>query len=377
MTSSHHSRLGGCDVGERVEIPVDAEEVVDRVEEMLAWMMVASQDEHLVFEQAHLYRARPYVLLPDGVYGVLTPSSVVAYDDSCLAEQHSELLARVERGVESRNKVASKLELVKGIRVAEMVEADPTIGVRLGLKTLTGSAVNFETVKDRVRNEIGEDASSEGVDRIVKEELRRSFDSETGTWRGAKFSLHSFGERTPLLSRRIAAQLRLPQTARMFLVQHLVMLGNGQTVASTQEFGLWNSALFDTQRRPLENTDPIRFMALDALAEVEARREAWEVELSFGRKRTGVSLQTDAIGARAFVNMLRKEHCQAGRRSALVHWVREHMRRRRADDRESTVLVNAHLRGQASVSMGAREARIWPSSNAIERARHGVRYAQP
>jgi len=384
----------------RVEIHVDAEEVVDRIEEMLSWLSVASQ-AGLTYEVSHFFRARPYILLVDGVVGELTPSSVVVYDDHGV--DYNQTLSQYESGLEQRRSLPALLEKprYRNVRYAELVEHDPrdpndsvNIG-RLSRKNCTGDLLNtnkfIEFLESSGHNNLGLTVDADdnlyrasgtnididaAADDFLKSDycvLSRLF-KDTQSWGRVKYSLNSIGESTPLVSRARAAKYKLPQTARTFLCQGVVMFEDGQVIANQEEFALWSGKFFDMRRRPISVDDRINFLLCSALAEADVRQQSWEVELSFGRRRTGVSLSTDAVGARMFTNMLRREHTGAGRRRALVHWVREHMRRRRADDVEASVLVNAHLRGQATVDMGLRHARIWPSKNAVDSARNGSKY---
>ena len=105
---------------------------------------------------------------------------------------------------------------------------------------------------------------------------------------------------------------------------------------------------------------------------VDAEKEwNWSVRLSLGPHGADVTLDSDADGARDFVR--RDFRGTTGeRRSALVHWVREHFRQRRRG--VAPELVRAHLRGRTDVRCGAICAKIIPSKSAIRNACNGSRF---
>lgn len=110
-----------------------------------------------------------------------------------------------------------------------------------------------------------------------------------------------------------------------------------------------------------------------ALFEQWHRRYRWQIEVAFSKHRTGVALDTDAEGARAFLSL--RDKGPTGRRDPLVHWVRQHYRRRRrASDEVSLSLVREHLRGKVMCAFGGLTCRVWPSRLDIERASNGARF---
>lgn len=79
-------------------------------------------------------------------------------------------------------------------------------------------------------------------------------------------------------------------------------------------------------------------------------------------------MPTDAIGAREFLrNRDAPEH---GRRPSLLHWVRDHCRKRRKDDPDASVEVRQHLRGQRTCEYNGLQVRVSESvSDAIRNER--------
>ena len=108
----------------------------------------------------------------------------------------------------------------------------------------------------------------------------------------------------------------------------------------------------------------LAFLAADQCV----RESAWLVELSLSPERTGVALQTDAVGARSLLESLGRN----ADRKALVHWVREHYRKRRAGSDKT--LVRAHLRGTQVAVTRHFFATVRPSVVDIDRACNGKRF---
>ena len=102
-----------------------------------------------------------------------------------------------------------------------------------------------------------------------------------------------------------------------------------------------------------------------AFAGAFRRRYEWNVEFSLSPGRHGICLPTDVVGADSLLRL--RDVAESGRRKALVHWVRSHLRRRRRED--GTSLVREHLRGALTARVGHLHARIWPSTFDLERAR--------
>lgn len=115
--------------------------------------------------------------------------------------------------------------------------------------------------------------------------------------------------------------------------------------------------------------DPTLVKALImAVADQLRSEERWRVELSMSKGRTGLAIETDAVGARDLVKSMRREPS----RRALVHWVRSHYRQRRGGGDAS--LVREHLRGSQFAVTGHLHATIWPSTADIDRASNGGRF---
>lgn len=128
----------------------------------------------------------------------------------------------------------------------------------------------------------------------------------------------------------------------------------------------WLDAI--TGRPAPDAANEIEQAAVDQLA----RRYRWTVEVSLSPRRPGVALETDALGAREFLAM--RDRGPAQRRAALLHWVREHMRRSRQVDAGAS-LVAAHMRGRTEAKMFGLHCRVWPSAYDCARARNGERFA--
>lgn len=95
-------------------------------------------------------------------------------------------------------------------------------------------------------------------------------------------------------------------------------------------------------------------------------RYEWRVSLGI-QGGPSVAFETDPTGARE-VFRLRDLPDGSQRRSALLHWVGEHWRKRRSDPSEETK-VRAHLRGQTEFVWNGMRCRIRPSDYDAERAR--------
>lgn len=128
-------------------------------------------------------------------------------------------------------------------------------------------------------------------------------------------------------------------------------------------------ALCLTSGRPAPE-DVLRTLALAAV-EQNLSEDLWTVELSMSKERTGLAIQTDAVGARDLVNSLGRMPS----RKTLVHWVSAHHRRRRSGGDPS--MVRAHLRGTQFAVTKHLYATIWPSVEDIDKAANGRRFDMP
>lgn len=136
----------------------------------------------------------------------------------------------------------------------------------------------------------------------------------------------------------------------------------GRYLASSPRPGLY----LDHRGRP---SDYLRDWITQAYADQFKRRYRWHIEISLNSIRTGVALETDAIGARAFLRL--RDVRKGNRRAALIHWVRAHHRRNRWSADSSQ--IRTHFRGRTECSLGGLWCRVWPSAFDIDRAANGSR----
>jgi hypothetical protein len=331
-----------------VSIALSADEILDHVDEMLAWEAIAGCAS-MTLCVPHFRKAVPFLKLGRGVYGVLTPSSIEAKERDIRPDGWE--LFEFEA---LRRNLPATLEEFPRIQYARIVEHDPKDDV------VTNVPVQFH--------------EGDGVSDMVS--------GDGGSWRGVRFHIESIGEITKKESRRdFINRHRLPQVARLFGHQHVLAFRDGRATSAQYVFAMWNRKLWTLHKTPLGHDEAYAhdfswepaFVA-DAIAHERARESLWNVELSLSRDRTGVALQTDAIGAREIVNMLRGSDTPKGRRKTLVHWVEGHMRRRRKLDAAAEVKVRAHMRGMGAIDAGRYHARIWPATSAISEACNGEKY---
>ncbi len=91
---------------------------------------------------------------------------------------------------------------------------------------------------------------------------------------------------------------------------------------------------------------------------------AWRIQLHSPRTAVPLLLPTDAEGVRAFLQDRSAD--RKDRRSALLHWVEGHHRRRPSDDGFSW--VREHMRGKTSCDWNGWHAIVLPSIRDAERA---------
>lgn len=330
----------------KIELRVSPDEIMEHIDDMLAWEAIASQAE-LDFVWSHFLRAVPFVRIGPDDWGVLTPSSVDAHeldaedvDDPCDdAAYYNRVLPEF---LETQFKH-------RAVRYAQLVECNASD------ETVAGAGVEHPTLR-------GDDV----VD------LQSA---DKGAWRGVTYQLESVGELGRDATKQYQQWLHLPQVARVFLHQHVFAFADGRATSNRSGFAYWNRSFreFDGERL-LKHIDgdkyfhPSLVRLANAISETLQRAQCWGVELSLGAKRTGVELRTDAIGARAFVKMLRANETPKGRRKSIVHWVNDHMRRRRANDASAEIFVQGHLRGMESVPCGRYHARVWPAQDLVDKS---------
>jgi hypothetical protein len=333
------------------EIRLDPLELVDRVDEMLAWLAIASQSNaHYV--KSHFMRADPVVSLGGDRYGELMPNSV-----TIIEEGEDELYSDREW---NKNALTNWLSFTPRVAYARLVESSDSLE------------------EHPVLMQTGNDGAGDAV-----EDLELVDEYGSPSYIGVRYALSSVGDESKQTQRLIASRAGLPQTARVFRTQDYHVFEDGRGRCHTGFFAAWNGKFYDLRKRPLgfaANGDagnmfsPELLSLTNALADAFVRDTSWTVELSLSKDRTGVGLRTDAIGAREIVNVLRAADSSAGRRKSIVHWVSEHMRKRRRLDPSAAVQVAAHLRGVSGLNAGRYHVRVWPATSAIRQAKNGKRY---
>lgn len=95
-------------------------------------------------------------------------------------------------------------------------------------------------------------------------------------------------------------------------------------------------------------------------------RYQWGVELEDGEDSPSILLPTDPSGVRSLFTH-RERNPLTNRRDALLHWVRAHLRRRRADASD-TAWVRKHLRGKLAFEWHGMRGTIHPAQFDLEEA---------
>lgn len=315
-----------------VEITVDAQELVETVEERLAWLAIADQSTKL-YDPNDIRRAECVVDIGRGTYGRLSVGKVSTAPLS---------FVRPNTGIEG----------LKGTYSKEIAAALPRLGQRMRFAMMH------------------ESSDAHGCNRwesLYSADQRRQ---------PPKFWLKSCGVMTSTESAHFYVKHRRPdyisRATTVVLFQELSIMPDGSVSRMLVDAALTKEGqLLDPRSaaplNALVHSDLLFFTALQFL-----RRQYWVIELSMTRDRTGIGLETDATGAREFTRMLGREQTRNGRRKSLVHWVNEHYRANRSG---STSLVRAHLRGTTHVRAGDFFAAVTPSRVDVERACNGSRYA--
>ncbi len=350
-----------ADLTELVDIKIDPQEIVERVEELLAWEAIASEGSGIRYDWQEFLRADPYIRLGTHAYGRLAPASMEACDMSeyYALPRDERVEANMTDNLWLRQHFTPQLDLALSklgdrLSYASIVECAPDATVDAHLHT-SGWGDNVDDSKN------------------------------DGGWLGVQYLLKATFEAPRKLRDWYRTRYRLPQTAKIFNVQHVAAFRDGRASSGMLTIGYWAGQFHDlATKRPYQQivnliglrAGDVYDYATDLISEAwEAqisRRQEWTVELALGPKRTGIGLATDATGALEFINAIRGKDTKAGRRKTLVHWVSEHMRQRRGATQPH--LVRAHLRGRQTLEAGPFAARIWPSREDIERACNGTRF---
>lgn len=345
-------------------IQLDAQEIVDMVEEQLAWLAIASTEKHtFVFEDFR--RAESTISLGKNCVGQIDVGGVEAHDQSEWMAQPEAV--RIEQNrADWKNGVGVALQVLphlgERMRYAQLVQCDPKEATEIWCGTADGL-----TPEDYAYT----DAKDLGF-------------SYTEAF-GVRYKLRSIG----LCTKRDSDFYTRGHPTRgmqSVIFQEVLALADGRSASRPTVLALHPDGrlLHLPTGKPLDSAADAHADLIDMhpwshyfhefIAYQFLRRPQWTVELSLTKGRTGVGLNTDADGARAIVNMLGREQTRSGRRSALVHWVKEHYRQRRTGGDPS--LVRSHMRGASGVSAGGLWATIWPSRDDIDKASNGKRFEQ-
>jgi hypothetical protein len=173
------------------------------------------------------------------------------------------------------------------------------------------------------------------------------------------------GDPTPLLAYNVCALGggRTDPTLRKPILFDMPTLHDVRVVCGGDYLHYSEGRFFD---RGPGTREGMLFHLLYAANRAFCRRYEWSVLLSQDGA-PAISFQTDPIGAREAFR-LRDIPNGASRRAALLHWVKEHWRKKRSDSAEET-RVRAHLRGQEEFVWNGLHCRIKASQYDREIAR--------
>jgi hypothetical protein len=328
-----------------IKVPTDPREILDRVDDMLAWMRIASEAK-TSFDQSAYRRAQPYIDMGNRQLGIMMPDSVVSFD------------GRPDREASFDEHVSKNVELI-GTVIEELAK----LGERPCMATMTESTGHEEAAIARQSGDNIDDLCA-----ITNDTHQYSY------YKDLRYTLKSASMLPASRSVPLAKHFKLPQAMRIVEVQTHLMFKDGRASAGHFLFGYEKATgLFDiNKKRPVTVGHGVATMLVDDVMELFGsqwlRRDEWTVELSASPERTGVGLATDCAGALALVSELRdsRDH------QRMVHWVSEHMRRRRSGG--DPVRVRAHLRGKQAVRVGRYWATVYPSRTDIARACNGPRF---
>ena len=340
------------------QITVDPEEIVNRVDDMTAWLAIADEGGRLQYDLNHFYAAEPMVSLGSGDYGFMYPNRIEAVEPTFERSESRE--DRDEFYDENLptfiNAAIKRMVAVRHIQPwgsgASMTECNDCPAV-----------FAFHDSGDKLVSSdfVGEPSSS-----------------GAGVIKNVSWQLSSAGIYPESSSRGLRTKYHLPQISPIIRFQSVTTLKDGRSVGG----GItcwWNGAqLMTLGKRPvLRKGDGERNLLtefLQALLNYVKKDTNWTVELSLSDKRTGIGLATDASGAKEFLTLLSKaSDTKLERRKALVHWVGGHMRRSRGGDPH---FVREHLRGKQAYRINSNTfVRIYPARNDLLLACNGARFA--
>lgn len=326
-------------------IQLTAEELTDFVEDQLAWLATASEGVSDYYDMLAFYRADPWVRF-------------------C-----GEQLALDADGIETSDHVATAAEQSKWTILL------PHLGERLCYATIR------QPDNKEHNSWCGSDPKLKDEDYCFEDARGYQFTS----LKNVEYCLRSVDMLPAQLSAKVSRGT-LVRGMSIIRIQECSAFHDGRSVFGTVYAGLnGNGDLIDPMsglrrsfifEQKFGVTDPMTSELGFAVAHQFARRPDWIVELALAKRRTGIGLRTDAIGARELINVLRGTNTRKGRRKSLLHWVKDHYRQRRGGNEDNASFVRAHLRGKSACDAGGFWIRIWPSRNDIERACNGKRFEQ-
>lgn len=152
------------------------------------------------------------------------------------------------------------------------------------------------------------------------------------------------------------------ETVLVYLMGRWVEAGTGQNWSITGERGSIDGYSPAAETQTEENA--LGGSAACGLA--FNRRYEWGVEISIAENAPSIFLPSDPTGLRAMFAH-RSRNPLTNRRDALLHWVREHFRRKRHDQQDAA-WVRRYLRGKWAFDWYGMRAVIHPSQFDIEQA---------
>ncbi len=329
---------------DEIEIQTDPREIVDRVDDMLAWMRVASPGADCDHGSRRYFvegyrRAEPLISVGRREVGVMVPS-----------------------GVRSDRSASDTVAWAADSLAAQVHRVGAKLLKQLGERPCFGAITESSGAPELIYVNGGENVDDLRVDRGL---------------RGVTYRLDGVYLLSGTEAATVRRRLRFPSSARVLALQSHAIINDGRSASGLTFVGHdenlgWLSDEGQVSARGVDADGGFGHLAVSEvfrlLMRQYRRRSDWVVELAAAKERTGVGLATDGEGAAALVRELKDKSPDPKR---IVHWVSEHMRRRR-DGGEST--VRAHMRGKQTFRVGRHWATVYPSRVDIERACNGSRF---
>ena len=337
-------------------ISVGSDEIVERVEDMTAWLAIASEKTNtlrkdMVFQMEHFYAAEPIISLGDGDIGWLRPNSVDAITPDTITTEEPKVDIVPEAFTKYVGDMLSNrgdAPFGYGSAMMECVPGDKVLGLAFTGDMVRPSDLRSGSVNDPVH--------------IIS---------------NAKWQLMSVGVLPKSGAGWYKKKYNLPVLAPIVIAQSVTILEDGRALCGAVPYW-WTGRLMDvTTKKPAFHGKRSTFLhsLAPAVINYAKRQDNWTVELALSENRTGVGLPTDAHGAKEFLNTLSKAgDSNSSRRKALVHWVSGHMRQSRSGG--DPHFVRDHLRGKQTFKINSTTfVRIYPSRTDISKACNGARFA--